>query len=87
MNKSELIEEVAKKTGLSKKDSGNAVNVALDAIKKNAKKGVQIVGFGSFTVTRRKKRKGRNPQTGEIIDIKASNVIKFKAGKEFKESV
>ena len=87
MNKGELIDEVAKKTGLSKKDSGNAVNVALETIKKNAKKGVQIVGFGSFTVTRRKKRKGRNPQTGEVIDIKASNAVKFKAGKEFKESV
>ena len=87
MNKGDLVEAVAKETGLTKKDAGNAVNAVLDLIKKNTKKGVQIVGFGSFATVRRKKRKGRNPQTGEVIEIKASTSIKFRPGKEYKEVV
>jgi DNA-binding protein HU-beta len=84
MNKGELIEAVAKATKLSKKDSTNAVNSTLEIIKKNAKKGVLLVGFGSFSVTRRKARDGRNPQTGDKIRIKARNVVRFKPGKAFK---
>ena len=81
MNKSQLISEVAKKANLSKKDATNAVNATIDAIKKNVKKGVKLVGFGTFKVIRRKARTGRNPQTGEKIRIKAKNVVKFKPGK------
>ena len=84
MNKGELIEAVAKKVGLSKKDAGDAVNAVLDTIKANVKKGVLLVGFGSYGITRRKARTGRNPQTGEAIKIKARNVVKFKAGKGWK---
>ena len=84
MNKGELIEAVAKKTGLTKKDATNAVNAVLDVIKANVKKGVLLVGFGSYGITRRKARTGRNPQTGAAIKIKARNVVKFKAGKGWK---
>jgi len=83
MNKGQLISEVAKKAGLSKKDSANAVNATVETIKKNVKKGVTLVGFGTFKVSRRKARIGRNPQTGEKIKIKAKNVVKFKPGKGF----
>jgi len=81
MNKAQLISEVAKKANLSKKDAANAVNATIDAIKKNVKKGVTLVGFGTFKVIRRKARIGRNPQTGEKIRIGAKNVVKFKPGK------
>ena len=83
MNKGQLIAEVAKKAGLSKKDAGNAVNATIETIKKNVKKGVTLIGFGTFKVVRRKARIGRNPQTGEKIKIKAKNVVKFKPGKGF----
>ncbi len=81
MNKGQLIAEVAKKTNLSKKDAANAVDTTIETIKKNVKKGVTLVGFGTFKVVRRKARIGRNPQTGEKINIKAKNVVKFKPGK------
>ena len=81
MNKAQLISEVAKKANLSKKDAANAVNATIEAIKKNVKKGVTLVGFGTFKVIRRKARTGRNPQTGEKIRIGAKNVVKFKPGK------
>lgn len=81
MNKGQLIEAVAKKAGLSKKDATNAVNAMIDTIKKNVKKGVTLVGFGTFKTVKRKARTGRNPQTGEAIKIKAKNVVKFKPGK------
>ncbi|MBI5416763.1 HU family DNA-binding protein [Candidatus Poribacteria bacterium] len=88
MNKEGLIEAVAKETSLSKKDATNAVNSVLTNIKKGTKKdGVQLIGFGSFSVANRKARKGRNPRTGEVIKIKASKVVKFKAGKAFKTSI
>jgi len=83
MNKGQLIAEVAKKAGLSKKDAANAVNATIETIKKNVKKGVTLIGFGTFKVVRRKARIGRNPQTGEKIKIKAKNVVKFKPGKGF----
>jgi len=81
MNKGQLTAEVAKKAGLSKKDATNAVNATIDAIKKNAKKGVTLVGFGTFKIVKRKARTGINPQTGEKIRIGAKNVVKFKPGK------
>jgi len=81
MNKAQLIAEVAKKANLSKKDATNAINATIDTIKKNVKKGVTLVGFGTFKVVKRKARTGRNPQTGEKIRIKAKNVVKFKPGK------
>jgi DNA-binding protein HU-beta len=87
MNKSELVAAVAKDTALSQKDSERVYNSVLNNIKKNTKKGVQLIGFGSFSVTKRKARKGRNPQTGEEIKIKASKTVKFKPGKSFKDSL
>ncbi len=87
MNKNDLINEVAKKTNLSKKDSKSAVDVILSSIQKNVNKGVQLVGFGTFKIVKRKGRKGRNPRTGEPITIKAKNVVKFVAGKELKSAV
>jgi len=87
MNKGELIEAVAKDLDESKAAAEKAVNSVLTTIKKNTKKGVNIIGFGSFTVSKRKARKGRNPQTGETIKIKASKVVKFKAGKAYKDAI
>jgi DNA-binding protein HU-beta len=87
MNKGELIAAVAKDAVISKAGAEKAVNSVLDNIKKNAKKGVQLIGFGSFALAKRKARTGRNPQTGEKIKIKASTAVKFKAGAEFKKLV
>jgi len=87
MNKAELVSLVAKETDSSKALAEKVVNSVLDNIKKNAKKGVQLIGFGSFTVGKRKARTGRNPQTGEKIQIKASKTVKFKAGTEFKKAL
>ncbi len=89
MNKAELIAEVAVKTGLSKKDSEKAVNAALDTITVSLEKGekVQLVGFGVFDVKERGVRMGRNPKTKEEIEIPASRVPQFKAGKALKEAV
>ena len=85
MNKSELVEHVAKAAELTKKSAEDAVDALLDGIKKGVKKGgVQLVGFGSFTVASRKGRMGRNPKTGEPIKIKPSKTVKFRPGKEFK---
>lgn len=89
MTKTELIDKVAEKTGLTKKDSGKAIDAVFDsvsqALAKNEK--VQLVGFGSFEVRRREARKGRNPQTGAEIKIAARKVPVFKAGKALKEAV
>ena len=89
MNKAELIEAIAGETGLSKKDAGAALESMIqtisDALKKNDT--IQLVGFGTFSVKNRKARKGRNPQTGEEIDIKASNIPHFAPGKALKELV
>ena len=89
MNKAELIAEVAVKTGLSKKDTEKAVNGALDTITLSLEKGekVQLVGFGVFDVKERGVRMGRNPKTKEEIEIPASRVPQFKAGKALKEAV
>ena len=88
MNKSDLIEEVAKVT-CSKKEAGLAVDATLAAIQKALKKGntVTLVGFGTFGVKKRKARTGRNPQTGKAIKIAAKKVPVFKAGKDLKNAV
>lgn len=87
MNKTELIAEIAEKAGLSKKDSEAAVRAFIDAVSESLKKGdkVQLVGFGTFEVSERPARTGRNPQTGETIEIAASRTPKFKAGKALKD--
>ena len=89
MNKTELIAAVAAKSELSKKDAEKAVKafteVVAETLKKNDK--VQLVGFGTFEVTKRAAREGRNPQTGESIQIAASRSPRFKAGKAFKDAV
>ena len=89
MNKAELIAEVAVKTGLSKKDSEKAVNATFEAITASLQAGekVQLVGFGVFDVKERGVRIGRNPKTKEEIEIPASRVPQFKAGKVLKEAV
>lgn len=87
MNKGELIAAVAKDLSESKALSERAVNSVLNTIKKNTKKGVAIIGFGTFQVATRKARTGRNPQTGETIKIKRSKTVKFKPGKAFKDAI
>jgi DNA-binding protein HU-beta len=89
MNKGDLIENVADETGLSKADSGRAVDAVVGAVTKTLSGGgqVSLVGFGTFSVKRRAARQGRNPRTGETIQIKASNVPGFKAGKALKDAV
>jgi DNA-binding protein HU-beta len=89
MNKAELISSVAEKTELTKKDSEKAVNAILEAIGAALGKGdkVQLVGFGTFEIRERAARKGRNPQTGEEINIAAAKVPVFKAGKSLREAV
>jgi DNA-binding protein HU-beta len=89
MNKSELIAKVAEETGLSKKDATKSVDAVLDAIAGALKNGekVQLVGFGNFEVRERSARKGRNPQTGEEIEIPASKVPAFKPGKALKDGI
>jgi len=88
MNKGDLINEVAKVVS-TKKEAQEAVDCVLSSITKVLKKGdtVTLIGFGTFKVTQRKARKGRNPQTGEEIDIKASKAPKFTPGKVLKEAV
>ena len=83
MNKSELISKVAEMTDLSKKDVTKAVDAVFEAITEALQNGdkVQLVGFGNFEVRERSARKGRNPQTGEEIDIPASRVPAFRPGK------
>ena len=89
MNKAELISAVAVKTGLSKKDSEKAINATFEAITTSLEAGekVQLVGFGMFDVKERGARIGRNPKTKETIEIPASRVPTFKAGKALKDSV
>ena len=89
MNKQELAQEIAKKAELSKSKALETLNVTFDAIKGSLKKGqrVQLVGFGSFLVRKRKARTGRNPKTGETIQIAAKKVPAFSAGSELKQAV
>ena len=89
MTKAELIEKMAKDANISKTTAGTAFNSFIDGIKKSLKKGnkITLVGFGTFSVAKRKARVGRNPRTGEEIKIKASKSPKFIAGKSFKEAI
>ncbi|MBN3527635.1 HU family DNA-binding protein [Paenibacillus apiarius] len=89
MNKSELISEVAESTELSKKDVTKVVDAVFEAISTALQNGdkVQLVGFGNFEVRERSARKGRNPQTGEEIEIAASKIPAFKPGKALKEGI
>ncbi len=87
--KEDLIESLTKKTGLSKNKAGDYLNALLDEIQDSLSKGkdVTLTGFGTFKVSQRKARMGRNPQTGEEIKIPAMKVARFKAGKGLKEAV
>ena len=89
MNKNELIAAVASDADLSKADATKAVDAVFDAITSTLKSGaeVRIVGFGTFSVTERAASTGRNPRTGETIEIAASKQPKFKAGKGLKDSI
>lgn len=89
MNKSELVDQVAARTSLTKKEAGLAVDAIFEAIESALSAGekVQIVGFGSFEVRDRSARTGRNPQTGEEIAIEARRVPVFKPGKALKDAV
>ena len=89
MNKTELINAVAEQTDLSKKDATSAVDAVFDVVTGSLQKGekVQLIGFGNFEVRERAARKGRNPQTGDEIEIPASNVPAFKPGKALKDAV
>lgn len=89
MNKSELINSVAESAGLTKKDATAAVEAVFETIQTTLGEGdrVQVIGFGTFEVRERAARKGRNPQTGKEIDIAASKVPAFKAGKALKDAV
>ena len=89
MNKSELIEAVASEADLSKADATRATDAVLDSISNALRQGDQVtlVGFGTFSVRERAARTGRNPQTGEAINIKASKTPGFKAGKALKDAV
>lgn len=89
MNKGDLINKVADEAGLSKAQAGKALDSVLNGVVGTLKKGdkVTLVGFGTFSVSKRSARTGRNPQTGASIKIPAKNVVKFKAGKEFAAKV
>ena len=89
MNKTELIDSMAAKTGLTKKNAEAALNAFVETVSEELTKGekVSLVGFGTFEVSERAERTGRNPQTGETMKIAASKAPKFKAGKALKDQV
>lgn len=89
MTKAELIDKIAAGAGLTKSDASKALDSTLDAVKLALKKGqkVTLVGFGTFGVSKRKARKGRNPRTGAEIKIPATKVPKFTAGKTLKDAI
>ncbi|MBA3903431.1 MAG: DNA-binding protein HU [Rhodocyclaceae bacterium] len=89
MNKSELIDQIAKSADISKAAAGRALDATVGAIKSSLKKGglVTLVGFGTFYIGKRAARSGRNPRTGATIKIKAAKVPKFRAGKALKDAV
>lgn len=89
MNKGELIDKIAKDAKISKVQASNALNSALDGVTSTLKKGskVTLVGFGTFSVSSRKARTGRNPQTGATLKIAAKKVAKFVAGADLKKAV
>lgn len=89
MNKSELIDQIAKSADISKATAGRVLDATIGAVKSALKKGgmVTLIGFGTFYVGERAARSGRNPQTGATIKIKAAKVPKFRAGKALKDAV
>ena len=89
MNKTELVAAIADEAGLSKKDAEKALKAFTDVVTEELKKGekVQLVGFGTFEVSERAAREGRNPQTGAAMKIAASKATKFKAGKALKDLI
>ena len=89
MNKAELVAAIAEKTELSKKDSEKALKAFIDVVAEELTKGekIQLVGFGTFEVSERAAREGRNPQTGKTMKIAASKAPKFKAGKALKDMI
>ena len=89
MNKTELVAAMAKETQLAKKDVEAVLKSFIDVVSEELKKGekVQLVGFGTFEVSKRAAREGRNPQTGETMQISASKALKFKAGKALKDLI
>ena len=89
MNKQELVDKVAKKTGLQKKETQAAIDAMTETVMETVKKGdkVTLVGFGTFSSVKRAARNGRNPQTGKAMKIAARKAPKFSAGKNFKEKV
>ena len=89
MNKSELIEHIAKQADISKEAAGRALDALIGGVKTTLKKNgaVSLVGFGTFSVTKRAARTGRNPRTGDAIKIKAAKVPKFRPGKALKDAV
>ncbi len=89
MNKSDLINAIAEESGLTKADAGRALDATISSVGNALKAGdsISLIGFGTFSVKERSARTGRNPQTGEAIQIKASKIPSFKAGKTLKDSV
>ena len=89
MNKSELIDSIADAADVSKASAGRTLDATIEAIKKAMKKGdmVTLVGFGTFYISKRAARTGRNPRTGDAIKIKAAKVPKFRAGKGLKDAI
>jgi DNA-binding protein HU-beta len=89
MNKGDLISKISEDAGISRTQANAAIDSFVDAVTKSLKSGskVTLVGFGTFSVSKRSARVGRNPQTGETIKIKAKKVAKFKAGKELSEKI
>ncbi len=89
MNKTEFVAAIADKAGLTKKDADKALKAVIDITTAQLKKGekIQLVGFGTFEVTQRAAREGRNPQTNKVMKIKASKAPKFKAGKALKDAI
>lgn len=89
MNKTELLDAIVEKSGLTKKEAKAALEATLEAVTDSLKKGnaVQLIGFGTFKINERKARTGRNPRTGETIEIPAAKLPAFVAGKALKEAV
>ena len=89
MNKTELINQIAESADISNKAAGDALQGFMDEITDTLEKGdkLQLIGFGTFSVSKRAARNGRNPQTGKAIEIPAKNVVKFKVGNKLSEAV
>lgn len=89
MSKQQLVEMIAEKAGLTKADASRALDATMESIQETLKKGekVSLVGFGTFSTSKREAREGRNPRTGETVEIAARTVVTFKAGSKLKDAV